>query len=263
MNSFILLSLFGGALLALVSGPVGSLILWNRWAFLGEALSHAALSGVALAILFQLHPLIGILAVGLFIALFVAYSHKNQELASSTFLAIISHGGLAIGLILFYAQPNTPFNIMNFLIGDILTIQLEEIYMLIGVSGIVIALLFFYWRPILAATVDPDMAKIRGHSVQHAHFILLALMSLLIAFAIKMVGVLLATALFILPASSARYIAISPVSMCIWASLIGILSVAGGILLSLQWDTPTGPLIVVVALCFFIFSSMIKNTSRE
>lgn len=262
MTDFLLVPLVGGILLALLSGPVGSLVLWNRWAFLGDALSHAALSGIALALLMNISPVIGMICIGFCISGAVAYSHMNTKIAPSTFLAVISHGGLAIGLVLFYLQPNSNLNIMQFLIGDILTLQMMEVIFLSLVGVFILGLLFFFWRPLLACIVDADMAAISGISIVRSKLILLSTMSLLIAFSIKMVGVLLATALFVLPASSARFISNTPISMCIWSSVIGIASIILGVFLSLMLDLPTGPLIVVVALCFFLFCSMIKRVSR-
>ena len=115
-------------------------------------------------------------------------------------------------------------------------------------------ILLLFWQKIFAATVNRELAAAEGMAPETSTAVFVILMALVIAISIKIVGVLLITALLIIPAAAARRATIQPEQMAIFASIIGILSVIGGLFSSLNWDTPSGPTIIVVALVFFLLS---------
>jgi zinc transport system permease protein len=110
------------------------------------------------------------------------------------------------------------------------------------------------WKPLFAATVNPELAEAEGMKPDRANFIFMLLLAIVVAIAMKIVGVLLITALLIIPAATARRFAGGPELMALFASLAGVLAVVGGLFGSLQWDTPSGPTIVVAALVLFVAS---------
>jgi zinc transport system permease protein len=138
------------------------------------------------------------------------------------------------------------------LFGDILSVSKSDL-LVVWVGGLfVVIVLIAIWQKLFAATVNVELARAEGMKPDQVNMIFMVLMALIIAISMKIVGVLLITALLIIPAATARRIASTPEQMAILASLIGVSSVIGGLYASLQWDTPSGPSIVVMALVFFI-----------
>ncbi len=123
-----------------------------------------------------------------------------------------------------------------------------------GGGILVLFAIVYLWRPLLASTVNPELAEAEGLQPERAKLYFMLLMALVIAIAMKIVGILLITSLLIIPAATARRFATSPEIMAVLASLIGALAVTGGLFGSLHWDTPSGPSIVVAALGLFVLS---------
>ena len=145
-------------------------------------------------------------------------------------------------------------DLMGFLFGDILAVSRTDIAIIYAGGLAVLLVLAFIWRPLLAATVNGELAAAEGMRPERAQFVFMLLMATVIAIAMKIVGVLLITALLIIPAATARRFASAPETMAVLAALIGAVAVVAGLSGSLDFDTPSGPSIVVAALVFFVIS---------
>ncbi|HHJ36333.1 MAG TPA: hypothetical protein ENJ87_11255 [Gammaproteobacteria bacterium] len=263
MDSFILYALLAGIALALVAAPLGCIVVWRRMAYFGDTLAHAALLGVALSIALQVLPVMGVTAVGILLASLLYWLEQQRDLSTDTLLGILSHSALASGLIvvsLLQAQGQN-INLMAYLFGDILAIdQGELVWMYIGVF-IILSVFTWLWPAMISIAVNEELASIDGVDVNRDKFIFMLLLALVIAVAIKVVGILLITALLIIPAASARLFSRSPVQMVYIAILFAILAVIAGLLGSLQWDLPAGPAIVVMAAAGFLSARMFRISS--
>jgi zinc transport system permease protein len=145
-------------------------------------------------------------------------------------------------------------DLMGFLFGDILAVSQVDIALIYAGGVLVLAVMAWLWRPLLAATVNEELAQAEGMAPQHSRIVFMLLMALVIAIAMKIVGILLITALMIIPAATARRFATTPEQMAVLASLFGVAAVCGGLFGSLEFDTPSGPSIVVAALALFLIS---------
>lgn len=259
MDEFIVNALLAGTALALVAGPLGCVVVWRRMAYFGDTLAHAALLGVALAVSAKILPIGGVALTGFALAGILFWLEKQRELSTDTLLGILSHSALALGLIvLSFVQRQTPgIDLMAYLFGDILAInQNELIWMYLGVA-LILAVFWRLWPALLSISVHVDLARTDGVPVSRTRFIFMLLLALVIAVAINVVGILLITALLIIPAASARLFSRTPLQMLLLAVMFAILSVVAGLGSSLQWDAPTGPSIVVAAaVLFFIVRGM-------
>ncbi|MGB7204026.1 MAG: metal ABC transporter permease, partial [Anderseniella sp.] len=144
--------------------------------------------------------------------------------------------------------------LMGFLFGDILAVSKLDIAVIWLGGGVVLAILAAIWRPLFAATVNRELAQAEGMNPDRANIIFMLLMAAVIAISMKIVGVLLITAMLIIPAATSRRFASGPEVMALLAAAIGAVSVVAGLFGSLKWDTPAGPSIVVAALCLFVLS---------
>lgn len=258
MADFLLYALISGIALALVAGPLGSFVVWRRMAYFGDTLSHSALFGVALGLLLEISPSLMVLGVCLLLAVFMVIMQQQQSLAADTLLGIMAHSSLAVGLVTLSFMPSVRVDLMGYLFGDLLAVSFNEVLLIVLGSILVLGLLGYFWRNLLALTVDEELAKVEGLPVTQLRLVLMLLIAVVIAVAMKVVGVLLITSLLIIPAATAQKLARSPEQMAIIASVIGVLSVLGGLSMSWHLDTPAGPSIVVCAALCFVLSLLIR-----
>ena len=264
MDEFIVFALLAGLGVTVVAGPLGSFILWRRMSFFGDTLAHAALLGVALGLLLGISDLtVGVVIVCVGTAVFLVVLQNRTRLGNDALLGILSHGTLAVGLVAVSFMDNLQLDLISFLFGDILSVTLTDLIWIYVTSGLTILVLLRIWNPLLSMTIHEDLARAEGIQVTRINLIFMVLIALVVAVSMKVVGILLIAALLIVPASAARHFAKTPEKMAIMAALLGSLSVAGGIGVSLAYDTPTGPTIVVVALVLFLISSALPDISRQ
>jgi zinc transport system permease protein len=256
MPEFLIYALSAGLGVAAVSGPLGCFAVWRRMAYFGDTLAHAALVGVALGLLLDISPSIAIVACCLLLALLLVQLQQERGLASDTLLGILSHSALALGLVSVSLFADARVDLFAYLFGDLLTTTPTDIVVISSVAAAVLLILALLWRRLLNITLDEELAQVEGEPVAALRTLLMLLMALVIAIAMKVVGVLLITALLIIPAAVSRRLARTPETMAVLAAVIGCLSVVGGLAASWWWDTPTGPSIVLVAASLFMFVTM-------
>ncbi|MBB3566503.1 zinc ABC transporter permease subunit ZnuB [Rhizobium sp. BK491] len=253
-DDFFLRAVVAGVGLALTTGPLGCFIIWRRMAYFGDTISHSALLGVALSLLFQLNVTLSVFAVAALVSILLLFLQRRQALSADALLGILSHATLAIGLVIVAFMSWVRIDLIAFLFGDILAVTQSDIAVIWGGGIFVLAAIAWLWRPLLASTVNPELAEAEGLRPERARLFFMLLMAVVIAIAMKIVGILLITALLIIPAATARRFAATPETMAIFASLLGAIAVVGGLFGSLRYDTPSGPSIVVAALVLFIIS---------
>ena len=254
LDDFFVRALVAGVGVALVASPLGCFIVWRRLAYFGDTLSHAALFGVALALLLESNITITVFGVSVFIAVALMFLQKRATLSADSLLGLLAHSALALGLIALAFMTWVRVDLMGFLFGDVLSASVNDITVIYVGGAFVISVMVFIWRPLFAATVNRELAEAEGVNPDRDDVVFMLLMAGVIAMAMKIVGVLLITALLIIPAAAARRFATGPEQMAVLAALIGSASVFVGLFGSLEWDTPSGPSIVVAALLFFIIS---------
>ena len=257
-DDFFLRAILAGVGLALTTGPLGCFVIWRRMAYFGDTMAHSALLGVALSLLFSLNLMVSVFVVAAVVSLLLLVLQKRQALSADALLGILSHSTLAIGLVLVAFMSWVRIDLIAFLFGDILAVTMTDIAVIWGGGAVVLALIAWLWRPLLAATVNAELAEAEGLHPERARLAFMLLMALVIAIAMKIVGILLITSLLIIPAATARRFSSSPEIMAVLASLIGALAVVGGLFGSLKFDTPSGPSIVVAALALFILSLLTR-----
>ena len=254
LDDFFIRAVIGGIGVALLAGPLGCFIVWRRLAYFGDTLSHSALLGVAMALLLNMNITITVFIISVVVSMLLILLQRRASLSSDALLGLLAHSTLAVGLVVLAFMTWVRVDLMGFLFGDILAITITDIA-IIWIGGLtVLVLVSFIWKPLLASTVSYEIAVAEGLRPDLANFLFMVLMAGVIAVSMKIVGVLLITALLIIPAASARRFSGNPEIMAVMASILGAASVWLGLEGSLKWDTPAGPSIVVAALAFFIIS---------
>ncbi|MEM0899786.1 MAG: metal ABC transporter permease [Pseudomonadota bacterium] len=266
LDDFFTRALLAGLGVALCAGPLGCFVIWRRLAYFGDTLAHAALLGAAFSLLLNVNLTLGVFFVAILVALGLIYLQARTYLASDAILGLLSHSALAVGLVTLSLITVVRVDLDSLLFGDILAVSRFDVGVIWVTSICLLAVLAFISRPLLAATVNPDLAQAEGVPVARLNLIFIALLAGLVAIAMQVAGVLLITALLIIPAATARSLAASPEMMALAAAVTGIIAVFGGMFASLQFDTPSGPSIVVGALTLFVVGLLfqtIKSGSRK
>ena len=256
IDPFLLRAGLAGLLIALIAAPLGCLVVWRRMAYFGDATGHAALLGVALALSASLPPIIGVMAIAAAMALAVTFATRRGGFAADTVLGVFSHAALAIGLVAAALLPDVRLNLIGTLLGDILTVSNGEILMIAIGGGLILGVLALFWRGLLNATLSPELMAAEGGSLLKDKLVFTLSLALFVALAMKLVGILLITAMLILPAAAAAPLARTPERMVVITAMIGGLSVLGGLWMSWEADTPAGPSIIVVAAMIFVLSAL-------
>jgi zinc transport system permease protein len=262
MPDFFIHALLGGIGVVLVAGPLGCFVVWKRMAYFGDALAHAALLGVALGVMFQLKLTPAILTVTVLFSLMVIGFSVTRHYTMDTVLGILAHSMLAIGLVVISFMKEVRIDLMSLLFGDILTISTGDIGVIYSGAALALIWLAFIWRPLLLMTIHEDIARTQQIKVGWVQLQFMLLISILVAVAIKIVGIVLITSLLIIPAAAARPFARTPEQMALMAAIIGVIAVAGGLYGSLNWNTPSGPSVIVAALVCFIAANIGRKIIR-
>jgi zinc transport system permease protein len=257
LDDFFVRALLAGIGLALVAGPLGCFIVWRRMAYFGDTMAHSALLGIALAILLNVNLTIGVFLVAALVSFALVLLQRRPTLSTDALLGILSHSTLATGIVLVAFMTWVRIDLMGFLFGDILAVSVTDIAFIYGGGAAVLLVLVLVWRPLLAATVNAELAEAEGMRPEATHLIFMLLLAVVIAIAMKLVGVLLITSMLIIPAATARRLAAGPEHMAVIAALVGAGAVVGGLFGSLTYDTPSGPSIVLAALILFTLSIIV------
>jgi zinc transport system permease protein len=251
---FVLKALIAGIGVALMTGPLGCFVAWKRMAYFGDTIAHAALLGVASALLLQTNTQIGIIVVAAGITLLLFLIERRKQLAADTVLGLFAHGSLAIALVLIALSKSIVVDINGFLFGDILAVDNNDIMLIYGMAVVILGAIMHQWKNLIRMVIHADIAQVEGIKTERLKLLLMLAVALTVAVSIKIVGALLITSLLIIPAASMRYFASNPTQMAIGASIIGVLAVVVGLCISLRFDTPSGASVILAALALFVLA---------
>ncbi|MCB2090211.1 MAG: metal ABC transporter permease [Alphaproteobacteria bacterium] len=253
IDQFIINALVAGVMVAAIAGPLGCFMVWRKMAYFGDTIAHSALMGVALGIAFDSENPVIMIGTCSAVAMLLLFLQRDRRFSSDTLLGILAHSALSIGMIVISMMDRFRTDMMYYLVGQILAIGTDDLYTIGGVVFLSAVILYFIWRPLLSITVHEDLARIEGVRVDQIKISYMLLIAFVVAVSLKVIGVLLITALMIIPAAAARTLAKTPLQMIVLSSVCGIISVISGISISNMWDVPTGPAIVLSATVLFLF----------
>ncbi len=256
LDDFFTRAILAGVGLAIAAGPLGCFVVWRRMAYFGDTMAHSALLGVVLSLIFEVNLMLAIFVVSTMVSLALLVLQRRGGLSADSILGILSHSALAVGLVLTGFLTWMRIDLMSYLFGDILAVGGLDLIIIWGGGTLVVAILLLLWKPLLASTVNHELAAAEGMRPDGARLVFMLLLAFVIAIAIKVVGILLITAMLIIPAAAARRLAGSPEAMAVWASVLGVVAIVAGLFGSLEFDTPSGPSIVVAALVLFLLAQI-------
>lgn len=256
-------ALIGGSIVAIVAGVVGCLVVLKRMAFLGDALSHAMIAGVAggylvMKLLFgaEAHApgmLLGSLIAAIATVALISFVSRISRVKEDTAIGIMYTGIFALGVVaVSIFRHYIHIDLMHFIMGDILGVADSDLWVSAFVAAIVLTILIFFFRHFQLATFDPVMAASIGLPVLLIDYVLTTCVSLVVVSAVSMVGVILVVGLLITPAATA-YLLSDRLDRMMWlASLFGVTSVVGGLYLCVWLDSAGGGAIMLFCTLQFL-----------
>lgn len=243
------LQIITGIFIGIASGYLGAFMILRRMALVGDALSHVALPGIALALLFNINPFIGAFAA-LFAGILIVWLLESRtHLPTESLIGLFFTFSLAVGILITPEQE-----LLEALFGDISKIAVLDMVLSVIFSVLVIWIMGYISKKFILGTLSSDLATSAGVKVKTLNFIFLIMVAVIVALGIKSVGTLLTGALVIIPAISARNISTSLSAYTAGSAIIGLVSLLGGIFLSAYFKLPPGPMVVLVSSVVFLIS---------
>ena len=253
-------ALMGLLILAPTAAIMGVQVVNFRMAFFTDTISHSAFTGIALGLIMGINPYLTAPIFAVFVGVSIISFLQKSHLAEDSIIGVFFSGVVAFGLTVVSREKNISRNLQTFLYGDILTISDSEIFALMILSSLIILFLFFSYNKLLYLGLSNTLATAHRVKVKFYQYSYSILLSLIIIFSVWAVGVLLVTAMLIVPAAAGRNLARSAGGMLWWAMIIALLSSLAGFLISVQdWArTATGATVVIIAFLFFVMSQVIR-----
>jgi zinc transport system permease protein len=247
-------AILAGLAVAMVAGPIGCFIVWRRMAYFGETLAHAGLLGAGLGLLFGVNIAVGAIVVAMLLSLILLALKRQKQLAVDTILGILSHTALALGIVVLGLVTGAVTSHLDILFGDVLTVSTRDVVIVWVVASAAMMLLAYLWRNMIAISVHEDLAKAEGINVARTELLFMLLIAFVTAISMKIVGLLLITALTVIPAAAARRLSATPESMAVISMLLAAIAVVAGLMMSAAWGTVAGPSIVLSAGLLFVLT---------
>lgn len=252
-------ALIAGILVSMLSGIIGSLIVVNRMVFLAGGIAHTSYGGIGIAVYFGLPIFLGASVFAVLAALLMAMITLHQRNRIDTFIGLIWAIGMAIGIILIDLTPGYNVDMMSYLFGSILAVSNEDITYISILTAIVIFILTFWYRDILAVSYDSEYASLRGINVKFFYTLILVLSALTVVVAIKVVGLILVIALLTIPIYIAEKLSTSLAKMMIVSGILSSLFTFAGLWLSYSYDITSGASIIIVSAISLLVFLLIKK----
>jgi zinc transport system permease protein len=256
LDDFLIRAALAGIGTAILAAPLGCFVVWRRMAYFGETIAYSGLLGVALGILLGIDLTLGAAATSIAMALLLTGFQGQRAIPYDTLLGILAHTALAAGLIAAAFVGGARLDLVGYLFGDILAVSKQDLAWIWGGAAAVLGALAWLWRPLLAITVNEDLAAAEGVPVRRVETVFIILIAVTVALAMKVIGILLITSLMIFPTAVARPFSKTPEQMAALAGVAASAAVLGGLYLSLKADTPAGPSIVAALAALFFCAAV-------
>lgn len=252
--SLMMWPILGSLALAVVAGPLGALLLWRRMAYFGDSLAHASLFGVSLALMTHLPMAPLVIMLCLLMALVLSRLMESSQHGNDTWLAIMAYGGLSLAMLTNAALTGDSHahGLEDYLFGDLNEVTAPAALTVMVGAVVVLVVLKRTWRGLVLQSIDEELAALAGWPVKRLRTGLLLMLAVVVAAGAKLMGVLLISALLVIPAAAARFGAHSPNAMALQGTVIALLSVSLGLTASTVTGWPGAPWVVISALALLL-----------
>jgi zinc transport system permease protein len=262
-HQFMRLAFLGGTLIAILAPVIGVFLVLRRYSLIGDGLGHIAFSGIAIGLVSKLEPFWVSMGTAILAALGIERLRASGRLSGDTAIAIFLSTGLALGLVLAQLANYSTNKLWGYLFGSIITLDWKDLWTTAIIALIVLGVVFFLRKQFFYITFDEETARASGLRVGWLNSLFVVLAALTIVAAIPLVGLLLISALIVVPVAASLQIASNFRLTMLLSAICSLASVYGGLFASYYWDIPPGPTIVLTAVILFAIASLTGYMQRR
>ena len=257
--SFMLRALTGAVLVGVMCPLLGAYVVTRNLAFIGDALAHAVLPGMALGFMVGINPALAAVPTGVTVAMLVRVVSRRAGLSADTSIGILFASMFALGLMMLSMSTTINVDVEDLLMGQILGISPGAIYISLAITALVILGLFVFHHWLLFTSFDPVGSQVIGMRTSVVDYVLLALLALVIVIGIQAAGVILVMAMLVIPAATAYLLVRRFVTIMLTAAALGTAASVTGLYLSFHFNLPAGPAMTLVATGLFILVASFRR----
>ena len=250
-------SILAAAVLGIVGGLIGVFVMQRDMAFAVHGISELSFAGAAGALLLGVNVVAGSLVGSLIAALIIGLLGARARDRNSI-IGVLMPFGLGLGILFLALYPGRSGNKFGLLTGQIVSVNFEQLGLLIGISALVLTVLVVVWRPLSFDSLDPEVAAARGVPTRALSLVFMILLGLTVAVSVQVIGALLVLALLVTPAAAALRLSASPIVVPILSMIFGLVSAVGGILLALGGSLPISPFITTISFAIYLVARVVE-----
>ncbi len=260
-------AIVSGIAIALLCSVVGLFLVLRRYSLFGDAIAHSSFGGIAAGLLIGIYPLWGAYIVSLFSALVITRVRQKFDISGDAAVAVLLSTGIAVGLILISLSGGFKIDIFSFLFGSILLVSTEDTILILGLTGAILIVILMLYRQLIYSTFNEEQAKVSGIPVEKINYIIVFIAGITVVTSIQLVGILLISALFVIPNVTAIMYGRSFKQTALLSIAFAVSSVICGILVSYVFDiTPAGTIVLlsiaILSVTMALKSAGLINRSR-
>ena len=246
-------ALISGIAIALLCSVVGLFLVLRRYSLFGDAVAHSSFGGIALGLLLGIYPMWTAYVISIISALIITRIKQKFDISGEASVAILLSSGIAIGLILISISGGFSVDIFSFLFGSILLVSTEDTILILGLTGAILIVILLLYRELIYSTFNEEQAKVSGIPVEKINYLIVFIAGITVVTSIQLVGILLISALFVIPNVTAIMFGRSFKQTAILSISFAISAVVIGILISYLLDiTPSGSIVMLSITIFGI-----------
>ncbi len=244
-------ALVAGVLAVITTSVVGTWVILRRLAFMGDALAHGVLPGIAIAFLLDVNLVLGAAVAAVVMIGAISIVHRLTRLSEDTAIGLLFVGMLALGVIIISRSGSFAVDLVAILFGDVLGTTGGDLVLQAAAAGAAIAGVIVFYRPLIALCFNEEKAEVLGMYPGWAHLVMMALITLAVVSSFQAVGALLVFGLLVAPPATAVLLARRVPTIMATAMAIGVVEVVGGLLISYHFDTAAGATMSGLAVAVF------------
>lgn len=248
-----------GVMVALICAFLGVFVTLRKMSFFADAIAHSSLAGIALGLLIGIEPLLGALIFALIVAAVMAYLRFRGNFSYDTILGIFFPASFSVGIIIIGLLQGYRPELLSYLFGNILAITNRDLLLAVVVIPVVLLLMIWRYRSMVLALVDEDMARVQGIRILRTELVFVLSLAAVVVVSLKVLGIILVSALIVIPAASAKNVSRSFSDMIVFSLLFSVLSVLIGLAASYTLDVASGASIVLVSTVLFLLTFTYKK----
>lgn len=246
--SFIVRGLEAGMLIGAIAPMIGIFLVLRRYSLIADTLSHVSLAGVAIGLLLKINPLLTALGASAVSSLAIERLRSSKKIYGETALSIFLSGSLALAIVLIGLAHGFNVDLFSYLFGSIVTVKQADVYLIFGLSILIFILMSIFSKELVYISFDEDAAKVSGIPIGLFNNLFILLAAATIALSIPIIGILLVSALLVLPVVAALQLKKSFKLTLLWAEVISLFSIVTGIISSFYLNVASGGMIVLIML---------------